>query len=207
MALSSGRARAEERARGVAVAPDLGGKLRVGGEMRLVAQLLHELDREAAPVELAGEIEEERFESRRAADFHGRVDSEARHSLESASCCTETFYRKDARKRGLRAREADVGRREAERLSALGAVHHAAADRVRAAEQPPRGGEVGPQEGLAHARAGDALAFVGDGREDLDLEAQPASRGSEARGVARALRAIAEVVADEDPARAVAFAQ
>src|SRR5436853_2722992 len=121
--------------------------------MRLVAQLLQELDGEAAPVEVAREIEEERFESRRAAVRHGRVDSEARHSLESASCCTETFYRKDPPERRFRAPEPHVRRREAEVAPALGAVHHAARDRIRAAQEAARGGEIGSREGLAPARA------------------------------------------------------
>src|SRR5471030_893438 len=98
--------------------------------MRLVAQLLHELDGEAPDVEVAREIEEECFESRRAVRLHGRVDSEARHSLESASCCTEAFYRKDAPYRRLRAREPHVGRRKAHLAPALRAVHDASADRV-----------------------------------------------------------------------------
>src|SRR5437660_1047639 len=106
--------------------------------MGLVAQLLQELDGEAASIQVAGEIEEERFESRRAADVDGRVDSEARHSLESASCCTETFYRKDPVQRRFRSRQADVRRRKAQRTAAPGTRHHPAADRVRA-PQPARG--------------------------------------------------------------------
>src|SRR5204862_6410414 len=103
--------------------------------MRLVAQLLQELDGEAAPIQVTGEIDEERFESRRAAVSHGRVDSEARHSLESASCCTETFYRKDPPEGRFGPREADIRRGESERAPALGTMHHAPADRVGAPEE------------------------------------------------------------------------
>src|SRR5262249_34702483 len=146
------------------------------GEMRLVTQLLDELDGEAAAIQVAVEIEEECFESRRAAGFHGRVDSEARHSLESASCCTETFYRKDPAERRLRAGEPDVGGGEAERLAAPGAMHHAAGDRIRTAEEACGGGEIGAGECFAHARAGNPLLAIGDGREHLDLEAEARSR-------------------------------
>src|SRR5690349_18715931 len=104
--------------------------------MRLVAQLLPELDGEAAPVEVAGEIEEECFESRRTGFGHGGVHSQARHSLESASCCTEAFYRKDPLQGRLRAAQPHVGRGETELAPALGAVHDAARDRVGAAEEP-----------------------------------------------------------------------
>src|SRR5690606_15286113 len=58
---------AEKRPGGVAIAPDLGGQLLERGERRLVAQLVVELDGEAPAVEVARKIEEERFESRRAA--------------------------------------------------------------------------------------------------------------------------------------------
>src|SRR6185312_702421 len=135
MGLSTRRAGPEEGTGRVAIAPDLGGELVERGEIRLLAQLLQELDREAAPVEIAGEIEEECFESRRAADLHGRVDSEARHSLESASCNAMAFYRKDAVERRPQAREADVRGGEAQQAAALGPVDHAPADRVRAAEE------------------------------------------------------------------------
>src|SRR5471030_2984243 len=122
--------------------------------MRLVAQLLHELDGEAPAVEVAREIEEECFESRRAVASHGRVDSEARHSLESASCCTEAFYRKDALQRRSRAAEAHVGRLEPQRASALRAVGDAPADRVGAPEHARRPREIAGREAFAHARAG-----------------------------------------------------
>src|SRR5712671_712751 len=106
----------------VAVAADLRGKLVERGEMRLAAQLLEELDGEAATVEIAREIEEECFESRRASSVHGRVQSEARHSLESASCCTEAFYRKDAGEHGLAPAQTDVGRGKSQGAPALRAV-------------------------------------------------------------------------------------
>ena len=118
------------------------------GEVGLVAQLLQELDREAAAVEVAGEIEEECFERRRAAFAHGRVDSEARHSLESASCCTVAFYRKDPRAAPGAARPRRmlaVGNPSV--AAALRAVHDAPADRVGTPEQARRGVE------LARARA------------------------------------------------------
>src|SRR5688500_12317781 len=133
--LSPGGGRAEERPRRIAVAADLRRERVHRVEMRLVAQLLQELDGEAAPVEVAGEIEEECFESRRAAVAHGRVDSEARHSLESASCCTEAFYRIDPLQRGPGASQAHVGGGKAHLAAAPRAVHHAPADRIGPAEE------------------------------------------------------------------------
>src|SRR5699024_5913845 len=125
------------------IARDLRGERIERGEMRLVAQLLQELDADAAPVEIAAEIEEERFESRRAAVAHGRVQSEARHSLESASCHAVTFYRKDAPDRRAWAREPHVRGRKTELAAALRAVHHAPGDGVGPAEEARGLGEVG----------------------------------------------------------------
>src|SRR4051812_6927771 len=128
MALSSAGCRGENSPGRVAVPLDLGGELFPRGEMRLVAQLLHELDGETGTVEVAREIEEERFECGRAVFPHGRVGSQARHSLESASCCTVTFYRIDPREGGLGPAEPHVGRRESEQPPALVAMHDMARD-------------------------------------------------------------------------------
>src|SRR5687767_526830 len=175
--------------------------------MRLVAQLLVELDREAAPVEVAGEIEEECFESRPAAVGHGGVDSEARHSLESASCCTEAFYRKHPTNRRLRPAQAHVRGGKAETAAAFGAVLDAAGDRVWSPEQARGEREVAGRQRRAYARAGDAGTTRGDRGQHLDREAfAPAGRG-EGCDIARAPRAVAEVLADQDPACAAGGVQ
>src|SRR6185369_9398824 len=122
-------------------------------------------------VEIAAEIEEECFESRRAACTDGRVDSEARHSLESASCCTVAFYRKDAVQGGPRACEADVCRGEAQQPPALGTMQHPPADGVGPAQQLRRRLEIPHREGFANGGAGDARRAVEHRRQDLDLEA------------------------------------
>src|SRR5438105_8448897 len=137
----------------VAVARDLRRERVQRGERRLVAQLLHELDGEPGAVEVAGEIEEERLESFRAAGSQGRVASEARHSLESASCRKRTFYRKDPGERRAGTCEAHVRRGKTESAAALRPVQHASANRIRIAEEPGGIGEAGGREGLAHARA------------------------------------------------------
>src|SRR6478752_4373510 len=154
MALSSAGSRGENSPGRVAVPLDLGGELFPRGEMRLVAQLLHELDGETGTVEVAREIEEERFERGRAVFTHGRVGSQARHSLESASCCTVTFYRIDAGEGRLRPAEADVGRGKSQQATALVAMHHVAGDGVAAAEEARRQVEVAGGERIADSRAG-----------------------------------------------------
>jgi hypothetical protein len=190
-------------ARCVAIAADLGREFVHGGEMRLVTQLFHELEGYSAPVEVAREIEEERFESRRAAMLHGRVGSEARHSLESASCHAETFYRKDPRDSRLRPREAHVCGRESHAAPALPSVDDATADDVGPPQQSCRFRKIRGRKRLAHARAGHACPIQHHRRQHLHVEAQPRARRLEARYVAAPPRAIAKVLAHQDPARRI----
>src|SRR6187431_1412672 len=93
----------------------------------------------------------------------GRVQSEARHSLESARCHAETFYRKDPVHRGARTREAHVRGGKSHAAAALGAVHDAPADGVRAAEQCGGFAEIRARAPMACSRR--------NIREDLDADA------------------------------------
>src|SRR6185503_17494377 len=108
---------------------------------------------EAPTVEVALEIEEERFERRRAVLRDRGVAPQARHSLESASCCTETFYRKDPSERGRRARQPHVRGGETHVPSPLGAMHHASADRIGSPQQARGMAELAGGQRLADRRA------------------------------------------------------
>ena len=86
--------------------------------------------------------------------------------------------------------------------SALEPVDDFAADRMRAAEQTRRVGDLAGVEQLAHPRRGHATPGV-DGThviDDVDLEAEFAAQFAQELGVARATATEAEVGADHhDP--------
>jgi hypothetical protein len=86
-------------------------------------------------------------------------------------------------------------------------VHHPAGDRIGAPQQALGPREVAVGERLAHARARDAGGAFLHRRQQLHLVAVAAAGRGEAGGVARSPGAVAEVLAHQDPARAVGRAQ
>ena len=101
-------------------------------------------------------------------------------------------------------REAQVGGGEAERAAELLAAHHPAADRIGAAQQARRIGEIAAAQCFADAGAGNALALQLHGFDFARRKAQLRAHPLQQRQIAATAVAEAEIRADPDFARAQA---
>ncbi|ABA49788.1 hypothetical protein BURPS1710b_1123 [Burkholderia pseudomallei 1710b] len=170
-------------------------------EFRLVAQLLQEFDANELAVCIAVPVEQVHFEQHAAGIVDGRPHAEARDARQRLGREAVHAHDEDARQGRALVSDRQVQRREAEVAAELQPVRDVAADRIAVAERARGGVEISRRERGAHAGTRNARAIgVGERFHLLDLEAEALARRLQRREIARAPRAVAEVVADHDPA-------
>src|SRR5688500_16317372 len=160
---------------------------RVGAlESQLVAQPAREIDADAVAVEVALEVEDERFEPALAAAERGAY-AEAGGGLEALSFDRRPDRIDAVARQQPRRRDAEIHRRITERSSALLAVLHYARHGVRAAEQARGGLDRARDERVADARRAHDRVIDGDGLLHVDGEAVALSDLAQRRDVTGAV--------------------
>ena len=141
----------EALARVIRIAMHLLGEAGQIGEFQLVAQLGDELDFDMAPVEVAGEVEQVRFQQRLHAVHRG---ARAEAGDRWPRCIAHAVHPGGVNAgQGGRLREAQVGGGETERAAELLAADDAATDGVGPSQEAVGRGEIAAFQGFADARA------------------------------------------------------
>src|SRR5690349_8180652 len=171
------------------------------GVLFLLADLVEELDAHVRAVQIGGEIEQMHLEHRAAARRDRRPHAETRHGRERSRADAVNPHRVDSGERGPVVLQLHVRGRETELAPELPAVDYAPADAVRAAEKPFGGDEIPARKRSADCGAGHAYPAERHDRQDLRFVAVSPAEVLEQRDIARALRAEAEILADQEPLR------
>ena len=148
-------------------------------------------------VNIAVEIENVRFQHGSAVLFDRRTHTQARDAAQRRVGCAVHFDGEDTRERRPIVLHPHVRGRIAELAPEAIAANDAAADAVRPAEQPGGPRELAGRERLAHRRARHALTVDNDARHRFHAIAEPGRVLLEHVQIARAPRAEAEIVADQ----------
>ena len=167
-------------------------------ELLLVADLRDELHFELASVERRLEIEHMRLEQRLGA-VHRGPEPEARDPgtriVRMRRIDAAHAHRVDAGHRQLAAAHADVRRRKPQPAPELLARDHAAAHRIRTAQQVARPAEIARGQRRAHAARAHADVVDAHRRHQLELESPGLGRCAQQRDAARAAAPEAKILA------------
>ena len=153
---------------------DVAGDLRLerieGLELRLVAQLVHEIDIDMPAVDVAIEIQQVDFQHRLHACVHGRAHADVGGARQRLRVDARNGDGKYAGQRQALAPDLDVGRRKADGAAELPAVHDAAGDDEGAPQQFLGVFDVARGKRLAHRGTGNPDAAEIHGAHRLDDE-------------------------------------
>ncbi|KDR30251.1 hypothetical protein BG57_14905 [Caballeronia grimmiae] len=151
-------------------------------------------------------VEHEDFEKNAAGIVDGRAKAETCHCWQRLVGEAMHAHDEDARRGRALVRDRQIERGKAEIAAELRAMHDVTANDIRTPEREMRGVEIARDERRPHRRRRNARAVrMRNGGHLLDFEAVLVAGRLQRGEVAGAFRAIAEVVADHDPARVKAI--